>query len=285
MSEPLALAGATPGDNVYAIARRQSDGAAWNATADQWEQTTNENWPVYSVALDELPGLFWHAAEYPAAWDAESIEVLYYRRAGENPANTDAVLGGESRFAAVPTGAFAVTVDTSDADSDHTLAGVRVRFSRNGQATLVTTSEQGVVTLGLDAGTYQVTATLPGYQHAPQTVGVEADATVHVALTAIALQAPDDPSLSRGALTTLDAQGQPVAACPIKFRMTSGPGTAGHSFPRSTFELTSDTHGHLQADMVRGAQYEAHRGSGDWVAFTVPDASTFTLPEILSQPA
>lgn len=96
MTEPLALAGATAGDVIYATARRQSDGRIWSFVAGDWVAAAANGWPDYAAALAPEEGGYWRAG-FPEAWAGDAVDLVYQIQAGSEPASTDSVAGAESR--------------------------------------------------------------------------------------------------------------------------------------------------------------------------------------------
>ncbi len=94
--------------------------------------------------------------------------------------------------------------------------------------------------------------------------------------------APADPSQATGALTTFDGQGAIAGSVVISFQLIAGPGS--DSYGTAGFSAASNEAGLLTADFRRGASYKARRGFSPWTEFTVPDAGSFALPEILGTP-
>jgi hypothetical protein len=102
------------------------------------------------------------------------------------------------------------------------------------------------------------------------------------AFTALA-PADDAPQTATGTLIVYDQHGAAAAGVVINFRLTDADGTAARSYPRSAWSATSGANGGVSQVFVRGAIYQANRANGPWVSFTVPDAATFNLPEILGR--
>lgn len=91
---------------------------------------------------------------------------------------------------------------------------------------------------------------------------------------------PGGPPFCTCYCTTLDAAGAVEASQSITFKLQYGPGTAGYAYGTSIV-ATSDGSGVLTVYLTRGARYVAQRGTGPFVAFTIPDLGTYQLPEIL----
>lgn len=99
---------------------------------------------------------------------------------------------------------------------------------------------------------------------------------------------PDDPGQTTGYLVTRDGHGEPAVGITVDFRLVAAPATTttGSAYPRARWTETSGAGGLLEATLVRGATYEARRGTGEWVLFTASaDEATFELPILLGQPS
>jgi hypothetical protein len=196
----------------------------------------------------------------------------------------DVLATGSDIESAAGGGARAITVAVQDED-DNALQNATVRFTAAGvtYAGPISTSSLGTALVGLDDGDYTLIVTKAGYTYTPTTQPISADGTIAVTMIANTVTLPADPEQSLGILVTKDGQGSAKPNVPVVFKMVKGPGDAGLSFDGDVFTITSDGNGEFSADalFVRGAKYEGQRGTGRQVIFTVPDASSFNLPEVL----
>lgn len=96
-----------------------------------------------------------------------------------------------------------------------------------------------------------------------------------------------DPPLSIGTLTCYGTDGLPEGGVTIYVQLRVGPGTDGYALDAAILALTSAvTTGIVTHDgFIRNSTYRARRGlSGRWITFDVPDAGSFTMPEVLGAP-
>lgn len=86
-----------------------------------------------------------------------------------------------------------------------------------------------------------------------------------------------------GSLTTRDHSGNKIAGVVVSFEMIAlPPSEAGNSYgQQSSFQVTSDVHGAIQATFVQLATYRMKANANSIVTFTVPGSTPFTLPDIL----
>lgn len=184
----------------------------------------------------------------------------------------------------VSSGARAVSVSVRDSSSLDLLANAAVRFTIGGASYVVNTSASGPVIIGLDDGTYTVTATKDGYEYYSGTLVVNGNETLVIDVDEIAIPPADDPSYTNAYLVTYDKRGEPEGNVLIYFQLIVGPGDAGKSHYSRAFAEVSESNGSLVVKLLRQAQYKAWRGTDpdiNKVTFTTTDTDTFQLPEIL----
>lgn len=198
--------------------------------------------------------------------------------------NTGESLEAIANITNLGTGARTVTV-TVQTSGSVAIQNARVRMVLSGSTYNGLTNASGQVVFNLDDGTWTVSITATGYTYAGTTLVVDGTETPTYTMTNNSVSAPAAPNLSTGTLLCLGTDGLPEEDVEITFRMTAGPGDAGYALDAAEFTATSDVDGEIELDFVREAQYTARRGSvGREVAFTVPDAASFTLPEHLGAP-
>jgi len=182
-------------------------------------------------------------------------------------------------------GAYTVTITVTSSGSP--VEGAVVRLSKTGEAYTATTNASGVASFALDASTWTVGITAGGtLTFTPTTLVVSTDAAQSYSMTANTPSAPASPLLSTGYVDCYGLDGAAEEGVEIEIEMTAGPGTAGYALDKGTYTATSAANGRAtHSGFVRGAAYRARRGElGKWVAFTVPNAGTFAMPEMLGQP-
>lgn len=192
-------------------------------------------------------------------------------------------------------GAYAVTATVTDGTNP--LQGVKVRLVAGADQPFGTSAADGTIAFNLDAKTFAVAATLPGYQFSSLTAGTGntisgSNVTVTgaggftVVMAAVVASAPASPSCSTGTLVCIGTDGEPEANVAITFKQTSIPSTDGYAYDGREFQATSDANGLVQhTGFIIGASYQARRAGGEWTtAFTIANAASFTLPEMLGRP-
>lgn len=109
-------------------------------------------------------------------------------------------------------------------------------------------------------------------------------AAVEVSDPAVVVVPPTDPAQTTAYVVTRNHAGVATAAQTCWFRLVTPPAGAGNSYAGLKFSATSDADGLLQVALMRGAKYVGRRGSGPWMLFTTPAATTYALPILLGQP-
>jgi len=204
----------------------------------------------------------------------QSLEAIAASAAGGSPAP----------------GAFTMTVTVTNSETDLPIEDARITWSQAGVAVQSgQTNASGVSELGVNAGTYVRTVTASGYGSSTATIVVTAGTSASVELTSTVITPSANPALSMGYCTTYNGHGETQEDVTLSFAMKDpnpndedGDG-AGTSWTRRVFTATSDSDGVVQTTFKRGGSYRAKRANGAWIDFTVPDADSFALPEILSE--
>ncbi len=209
-----------------------------------------------------------------------------YNEADESLQGLDA---GLAELAAIGAGgSFTVTVTVTSGGV--AVQGVTIKI-KSGSTVIdtETTNASGVATPTANAGTYTLLASYPGhYVSSSQTLVMTGDNAVAISLTAITVSAPSDPTLSTGYVHCVDEAGAAVVTAgvvEITTWMDLPPTTDGYAFSSKEVQFSNDATGLAQyTKFVRGAVYAARRGnSPKIVTFTVPDESTFAMPEMLGE--
>jgi hypothetical protein len=189
--------------------------------------------------------------------------------------------------ASTGTGAFSVIVHVTDGTIN--LPNARVRVSGGPTAASGFTASTGLITLGLDGGTYTLVVTKGGYTYTPTPQTVAADGTIDVVMTA-ATTPTTTPTQCTGQLVTKDGQGNLAPGVDVHFGFVSWNGTGGVSFPKESFNGTSDGGGLLQEAFEQNARYWGRRDAsngqeGAKVYFNTPTNNvSFSLPPVLGSP-
>lgn len=172
------------GRTLYAVVRRQSDGAVWyqaGAVFEAWG-TGSRTADNYDIALTDMSGSF-YMGDFPSGITTEAqYDVVVFERAGASPADTDYPVGntvirwnGSSAIdvweAVIGPGELTVTVTIRTTDGT-VIDGVGVMVSTTGSQSdaippYQTTNDLGQVTLYLDPDvTYYLHCTKSGYSFA-----------------------------------------------------------------------------------------------------------------------
>lgn len=87
-------------------------------------------------------------------------------------------------------------------------------------------------------------------------------------------------------LTCYDAEGAAEVGVDFSVKVIEGDGTEGYSISTATKTETTDAQGLVSFTLIRGKRYKIWREADrkNAVPFTVPDAATFDIPEVLGSP-
>lgn len=194
----------------------------------------------------------------------------------------DVAVSSRASALSAGSGAFAVTVTVKDIGGNP-LENASVRMTEGINSFSAKTGADGVATFNLDAATYAVVITKPGYSFGGDVAVVTAEGNFDFAIDQIVIQASADPDQSVGYITTRDGQGEAVSGVAVTFELTAAPDP--DSYRIDPFDVRSDSAGLLQVPLLKDARYRCRRGSNrPWKAFTVPEEDTFLLPAILGAP-
>ena len=194
---------------------------------------------------------------------------------------SDAVAG-----LAVSSGSGAYTLTVTVNDGSTALQGAIVRLTEGATTLSGTTNASGVVTFAVDAATWAIAITKPGYSFTPTTITVSSTQSTTKSMTAVTVDPPAAPGLATGTTICYGTDGLPESGAKVYIRLKSGPGDAGAALDGAELALTANGSGVAShTGFVRGATYAARRGtSGRWVEFVVPDADSFDLDELVGSP-
>lgn len=180
-------------------------------------------------------------------------------------------------------GAYAVTITLTDSGTALPIQNAYVRMSGGAFAPVQATNASGVAVFNLDAGTYTVIATAPGYSFSGQTLVVAGTTSHAYTMSPYVIPMPSAPGLATGVLICYDDQGVVLAGVQIDIQLSAMPyADAGNSAKNAIRSATSDSSGLVTfTGLWQGGRYRARRSAGDWVDFAVPATSTFSLPDVL----
>ncbi len=187
-------------------------------------------------------------------------------------------------------GAFPVVVTVED-DEGNPLENATVRMAAGTDAGDGTTDADGEVTIPRDAASYQVTATLRGYEMTDngEAVGalthvVSSDSETHeltIVMAPVVITPSADPDLTTVYGTTYDAQGNVAPSKTVTFRLvrTLVP-SRGRIILQGNVAATSDADGALAVELLRNAEY-SYSSAGGTKLFKTGGGDSFELPELI----
>ncbi|RTL03730.1 hypothetical protein EKK58_12270 [Candidatus Dependentiae bacterium] len=192
-------------------------------------------------------------------------------------------------------GANVVTITVTDGTNP--LQNAIVRMSSGVLSEAVSTNASGIALFALDAATYTVSITRPGYNSSTATLVVSGTTSQSYALTAGAVTPPASPLVSTGVMLVLDENQAPEANISISLQMTEGPGVDGYALDSKVRTAVSNGSGVVQfTNLRRGATYAVWRGPANDTysasafvvqaaatrkTFVVPNSDSFNITEIL----
>jgi hypothetical protein len=184
------------------------------------------------------------------------------------------------------TGANPVVVTVSSGTA--TLQGATVRFTNGGQTYVGTTSASGTVSFSLDALTWSVAITNPGYQFTPSAFIVPSGGTT----TAFSMSAVTIPASTTGFVTAYgyyEPAGVPTAGLVVSLQVTAS-ATSGAIFNGAIVQATSDANGLVSfTGRTPGNTYRVWVGSTTTPTtskvFTIPATQTtdYKLPALIGR--
>lgn len=176
-------------------------------------------------------------------------------------------------------GAYAVTITVTDGTDP--IEGAIVRLSKTGETYSQTTDVSGEAAFSLDAATWTLTVTRPGFTFTPYILVVSADTDYTAEITAAIVTPAADPAFCTCYLTTYDAEGAVEPNVAMAYKLLVAPVDVGHSYISEEIAVASNSDGLLEVALLRNAMYQIRRGSGAWVRVSVPDADAYELPQVL----
>lgn len=175
-------------------------------------------------------------------------------------------------------GAYVVTVTVTDGASP--LQNAAVRLTEGVNSYTATTDAAGVATFSLDAATYTLSITKPGYQFVPDEIDVGGEGNHDAEMSATVIPAPSSPTQVVVYWTALNEHGEPEEGVSFAVLLSSGPGTAGLSHDQSVVIVTSAANGLCTHETLPGVTLLVRRGptfaSNKAVAISVPSNATGT---------
>jgi hypothetical protein len=180
-------------------------------------------------------------------------------------------------------GAYTFTVTVNDGTT--ALQNATVRLVEGVNNYVAVTNASGVAVFALDAATYSVAISKAGYSFTPTTKVIANTTSQTYSMTAVTPTLPAAANLSTGTAICYGTTGLPIAGVVVTIQQVQGTGSDGSAYDGDTFTLTSNASGVIShTGFVRGATYSIRRGiRGEAKSFTVPDAVSFDLSEIVGR--
>lgn len=197
-------------------------------------------------------------------------------------------------------GAYTIDLLVTD-DESEPLEGAKLRISSGVLSWTRTTNADGEASIPLNAGTYSVGITHPGYDSLLDDIVVSAADEFPFELTPTVVVPASEAGMATGWMIIYDENNEPEADVVFNIQQIAGPGTAGRSPDGKIRSETSDSNGVVSfTNLAHGSRYTAWRGPDEdifdasaFVAqpqserkeFTVPVADNFNIPEVLGTDA
>lgn len=184
------------------------------------------------------------------------------------------------------TGPYTRTFTVTDADTDEPIEAAKVRLYRTGHTGTLLTDVDGVAEFSVEAATWSYAITAAGYSGSSGTVVVSANGDTPVALTAVSITPPTNPSLSAIVVLCLDSAGQPEPDVDIDLRIVTVPsGSQNIAYKGAKQTATSDVDGIARLEAVQGSVCEYKRGKADvWTRVTIDSDSVTNVTSVIGSP-
>ncbi len=185
------------------------------------------------------------------------------------------------------TGAFTLAITVEDQDGQP-LEGATVRVTEGVTSLLRTTGPDGTFSpaFAVDANTYSVVITKPGYDFEPTTLSITENRTITYTLTQVAITPDPDPAKTRVVMTTYDELGNIAPSVSVTFSLVRVPtGDVNHVFSITRFTVQSNAFGVLDVSLWTGALYEASRADSPFKIRFTPTGEVFDIPSFVGPSA
>lgn len=206
----------------------------------RWAGMTVLDGAVYQYTANALElGPGGGAGIAQAVWDLATSGIVTVGSIGEFVLGLNAGAG---------TGAFIVTVTVTDGTDP--LQNANVRLIEGVTPYTATTNASGVATFSLDAATYSIAITKPGYQFTPGTIVVTAAGNFAKVMTEVVVAPPADPTLCRVYAYLQTKSGVPVVGATMKAKLNT-PAKADAMITHAEIESAgSDADGLVYLDLI-----------------------------------
>lgn len=291
-----AIAGKTADSGTLAEIQATTAGASYNNTTDSLEaQKDNYTAPPTASAnaaavrtelatelnrIDVATSTRLASGGYTAPLDAAGTRSALGLATNDLDAQLDAVLAAAS--ATTGAGAYTRTITVNDGTA--ALQGAKVRMTQGAESYVGTTNASGQVVFSVDAATWSVAITKPGYSFTPTTLVVSGSGSTTYSMTASGPTPSSDPNKTTVRITCYGADTEVEASATVQLRQLTAPsGDEGNAFDGAWATYTADASGIVDVTLWSDATYAIRRGtSGDPKQFT-PTGATDSFDSILSR--
>ena len=178
------------------------------------------------------------------------------------------------------TGAYTRTFTVNDGTT--ALENATIRVTNGAESYSQQTSASGVAVFALDAATWSVAITKPGYTFTPTTLTVSATGSTTYSITQVSIGPPAGADFSTGSIICYDEDGNEASGVALTIEIVVGPGTDGWALSTASVTITSNGSGVASfSGFMRGGTYKITRGDGESRTFVVPDADSFDIAEVM----
>ncbi len=172
-------------------------------------------------------------------------------------------------------GAYTRSFHVQDTQTN-SLQSATVRIQLNSQAEYHVTPASGNFTTSLDAHTYGINATCPGYQGYSNSLTVSGDGSFTIVMTPVSISPPANPDATRVYFFLYNAAQTVMVGSTVTWQINTPPYNTGQQPPASV----SDVNGMVYADVPRGITLQPTTPLGLQKEFTVPADAGATLEYI-----
>ena len=183
-------------------------------------------------------------------------------------------------------GPNAINIRVLDDSDDAPIESARVRVYRTGESQTQLTAANGETgAYSIASATWSVAVDAVGYENNHATLVVAGDVNYEIRLVATAGASGSDAPQSTLQIICTDEAGTAEEGVSIMCRMIQAPANTGFAFDGTVRTSRSDATGLVEFVCVRGATYEAKRGSDKtWRRVQIDDAPTTQTQSFVGHP-
>ena len=159
-----------------------------------------------------------------------------------------------------PVGPQIIDVIVQDTSSN-VLANATVRYSEGAYQWTRVTDDNGQCSFALDAATYRVAITKPGYSFTPVEHVVTGSEGVLYQMIPATVPPPPNQDVITAFMVLYDTDGNPAPGVPFEYRMTSPPSGGGYGYEQEWVTTISDENGLVTIYVYPGATYDVKVGA------------------------